>query len=173
MPTAASISEPGYTDIDSTELVRSCVKRAAHWRVPPNWTLNEWTRELSAHAAAAAHEARCEYDSARGLDSAAFVVSRVMAGLLTRYRQEWRFALRSVDLSLASSTASANGNRLLAAGLKAAVARLPGWDRWLLGQVFWKDRRQSELASELGVSQPAISKKYRRIIDDLRCHLSQ
>jgi DNA-directed RNA polymerase specialized sigma subunit len=49
-----------------------------------------------------------------------------------------------------------------------AVDQLPETDRWLVVQIFWKDRDQSELARELGVSQPAISKRYRNIVRRLQ-----
>jgi RNA polymerase sigma factor (sigma-70 family) len=160
------------SDLNSTALVHFCIRRAGAWRVPPNWEGCEWMRELAAQAAASAYEARCQFDSERGSDSASFIMSRVMARLLTRYRQEWRFARRCADTAPEDTPVTASMNRERRDHLADAVERLPNRDRWLIGQLYWHDRAQTELARELGVSQPAISKHCRKIIDRLRSTLS-
>jgi DNA-directed RNA polymerase specialized sigma subunit len=125
---------------------------------------------------AAAHEACCQYDSSRGSDPAVFVASRVMGRLLTRYRQEWNFARRvspwcaDCDEIFPDAVAATSAFRTRE-DVMAAVNQLPETDRWLLVQIFWKDRGQNDLARELGISQPAISKRYRKIVRQLRCFL--
>jgi DNA-directed RNA polymerase specialized sigma24 family protein len=164
-------------------IVRFCVYKARHWRVPPNWTPPEWANELSAHAAAAAHEAGCQYDPSRSSASGTFIISRVMARLLTRYRQEWTFA-RHLGHSPLDSECQTYGHVTyqdphacnsvaLPEDVDAAIDGLPETDRWLLSQIFWYGRGQTDLARELGVSQPAISKRYRKIIFHLRSSVNQ
>ena len=161
-------------------IVKACVRRVLHWPVPPNWTGSEWTKEVAAHGEAAAHEACCRYDSSRSPDLGLFVMSRVMGRLLTRYRQEWNFARRVVQWN---SESEENPVETLATrphteavydmreAVTDAIKGLAEPDRWLVVQLFWNDRDQSEIARELGVSQPAISKRYRNIAYQLRSAL--
>jgi RNA polymerase sigma factor (sigma-70 family) len=160
--------------------VTACLRRVRHWRVPPNWTVCEWMQELAAQGEMAAYEACSEYDAARGVTPAYFVICRVRGRLLARYRQEWNFALRmacwsidSQEAAMACSTATAKAaHREIRQNLFAAIERLREIDRWLVVQIFWHDRDQAELARELGISQPAVSKRYRNIVRQLRCILS-
>jgi len=135
-------------------------------------------REVAAHGQAAAHEARCEYDSSRGLEPAVFVRSRVMGRLLTRYRQEWTFARRVAVWGVDASEKPAETRwakpvsrtkNAMAESLREALDQLSSRDRWLVVQIFWHERDQHDLARELGVSQPAVSKQYRNIVRRLRC----
>jgi DNA-directed RNA polymerase specialized sigma24 family protein len=174
---------PREKPLSNPAIVRFCVYKARHWRVPPNWTPAEWANELSAHAAAAAHEAGCQYDASRSSASGTFIISRVMARLLTRYRQEWTFARHLGDSPLdcetktpgqfAREASPARNSAALPEHLDAAIGGLPENDRWLLSQIFWYGRGQCDLARELGVSQPAISKRYRKIIVRLRSSVDQ
>jgi DNA-directed RNA polymerase specialized sigma24 family protein len=180
-PTTA---EPGRVRPDCGEpggplgmIVRSCVRRVRNWPVPPNWTGGEWIREVTAHGDAVAHEACCQYDSSYGGEPEVFVRSRVMGRLLTRYRQEWNYARRITPWSVESEEAPVAAMAGAASEDSAsdmrqtvidAVNRLPETDRWLVRQLFWHDRDQCEVARELGVSQPAVSKRYRNIVRQLR-----
>lgn len=104
-----------------------------------------------------------------------------MGRILTRYRQEWSFAMRVArwimereQLSMSRDVASARSNYLRHEPedrLIDAVNQLGEIDRWLVVQIFWCNRHQTELARELGVSQPAISKRYRNVIRELRGRL--
>lgn len=150
-------------------ILRYCVGKVRRWPVPPNWTLSEWMQEVDAHGTAAAYEACCQFDPARGPDEAVFVTSRVMGRILTRYRQEWCFATRFPAWTEGGPEEPAErSERNCDEDLRDAVSRLPEADRWLLSQIFWHDRDQQELAKELGISQPAVSKRYRRIVQHLR-----
>lgn len=155
-------------------IVRQCVRRVCHWPVPPNWTGAEWMREVAAHGDAAALEASCQYDATRGGEPAVFLMSRVMARLLTRYRQEWNFARRVTQWSWESDDEAA----LAAVHVECpgdmrqtvmdAVNGLAETDRWIVVQMMWHDRDQGEIARELGISQPAVSKRYRNAVRQLR-----
>ena len=68
--------------------------RARSWRVPPNWTMTDWYDELGALSIMTAWQAMQEYDPLRGVPLDGFVYCRIKSHALTRYRQEWRYALR-------------------------------------------------------------------------------
>jgi RNA polymerase sigma factor (sigma-70 family) len=164
------------SDYEVDAILRLCVQKVRHWPVPPNWTNAEWMREVAALGAAAAHEACCQYDCSRGSVATVFVKSRVMGRVLTRYRQEWSFARRfphwnedSPEPGAMQSTRERQDRDEI---LMDAVNRLREADRWLVLQIFWHDRDQSELAHELGISQPAVSKRYQTIVRRLRRCLS-
>jgi DNA-directed RNA polymerase specialized sigma24 family protein len=159
------------------EILRICVRKAARWRVPPNWTCGEWMKEVVALGLAAAHEASCQFEPSLGRRPA-FFMARIMGRMLTRYRQEWSFAKRisprtfvpeQISMVAEPSTGPWYCARCTPADkLLEALSQLEDIDRWLLVQMFWRDRDQNELARELGVSQPAISKRYRNVVRKLR-----
>jgi len=150
-------------------ILRCCIAKVRRWPVPPNWTAGEWMQEVAAHGAAAGYEACCHFDPARGADPAVFLTSRVMGRVLTRYRQEWCFATRFAPWTENSGEDTApRSSQDLDENLRDAVRRLPAADRWLVSQIVWHDRDQRDLALELGISQPAVSKRYKRIVERLR-----
>src|SRR5205823_13102371 len=99
------LSVPELTE-ELTSAVNKCSRRAQAWRVPPNWSADDWNRELEAQAAFAALRAELQYDYSRRVSMKVFLNSRVIADLLTRYRQECRYALRVPPF-----TAMAGGER--------------------------------------------------------------
>src|SRR6266581_4482059 len=76
--------------------MQSGFKRIRSWRVPPNWSQRDWFQELAAVGTAAAWQAVCEFDAARGVPLAGFGYCRTMTRCLARYRKEWRYALHLV-----------------------------------------------------------------------------
>jgi hypothetical protein len=79
---------------DWLDIWAGCLRRIHAWRVPPHWSARDWSEEMQAHCAAAAVQAVFEYDGTRGVPLGSFVRWRMMAGALTRSRQEWAYALR-------------------------------------------------------------------------------
>ena len=55
--------------------------------------------------------------------------------------------------------------------LHQGLAQLAGPDRWLIERLFWDGNTEAEVAEELGISQPAISKRKCAIIRKLRSRL--
>jgi hypothetical protein len=114
------------------------------WRVPPNWSKEDWRQEFEAHGWAAACEAECDFDPQRGVPLDAFVYRRVQARVYTRYRQEWTFALRFVgeldeadgekDQFLAVLEVADDPQQHWSAweDVQSAVAQLPEPGRWLI-----------------------------------------
>jgi DNA-directed RNA polymerase specialized sigma subunit len=56
--------------------------------------------------------------------------------------------------------------------LRGALAQLEDLERWMLQRMFWEGRVQGEIARELGVSQPAVCKRKRQVLDKLRRFLT-
>src|SRR5213080_2181247 len=76
--------------------MQSGFKRIRSWRVPPNWSRCDWFDELAAVGTAAAWQAVCDFDPARGVPLAGFGYCRMITRCLSRYRKEWRYALHLV-----------------------------------------------------------------------------
>jgi DNA-directed RNA polymerase specialized sigma24 family protein len=170
---AESAASPGRVFV-----FESCLRRIGGWRTPPNWSAAEWAREVNAMAVAAAWQAECDYDTSRGVPFAAFARQRILTRVLTRYRQEWAYAVRCpVDLegdghengrldSIASPVVP-----VFLGSMRHVLTRLSKTDRWLLEEFFWKGRTEANIARDMGISQQAISKRKRAILRDLRRQL--
>jgi DNA-directed RNA polymerase specialized sigma subunit len=150
----------------------ACLRRINAWRVPPNWSTSEWLREMRAVASCAAWEAECDYDAARGIPFSAFARQRVLSRALTRYRREWAYWLHSTAESgevRSDGIASHAGHRqTLVSAIGVAIDRLPVSEAWLIRQLYWKERSETEIARDAGITQQAISKRKRVILSSLR-----
>jgi RNA polymerase sigma factor (sigma-70 family) len=141
--------------------------RARSWRTPPNWSFSDWRDELLAVAISSAWQAKQDFDPSRGVSLADFVSSRIKARALTRYRQEWKFALNTVlcdaeiIVSLIDAEPMSYVSRAAFESLALALEQIPRRERWLLDQIFWQDRTEADIADELRISQPAVSKRKR------------
>ena len=148
--------------------------RARSWRTPPNWSFSDWSDEVLAVAIWSAWQSKQDFDPAHGVPLAEFVSSRIKARALTRYRQEWRFALGNVSSDaevierLIDADPAARSSRAAYESLERALEQLPGQERWLLNQIFWQHRTETEIAGELRISQPAVSKRKRAALLHLR-----
>jgi len=152
--------------------------RIRSWHVPPNWSAIDWHEELHGVALAAAWQAEQDHDPSREVPMAGFVFVRVKARVLTRFRQEWRYALRitSDDTVMIETHAGADPAAHPAGAafefLDRALGQLPELERWLLVQLFWHHRTEAAIAAELHISQPAVNKRKRAAILHLRALLS-
>ena len=154
-----------------------CLRRIFRWRVPPNWSASDWHKEMRAEAACAAWQAVSDFDPALGVPFSAFAHQRVLTGTLTRYRREWAYALRltpesdpetSVNSQLDCATST-----VLDACSKYALSCLSKSDHWLVEQLFLKDRTEADIATEIGITQQAISKRKRAIVIQLRRYIEE
>jgi hypothetical protein len=162
---------------DPLPLVGSCLKRIFRWRVPPNWSISDWRTEMRAEAACAAWQAVCDYDQSLNVPFSVFARQRVLTSTLTRYRQEWTYALRSAqeynpetsDSKLLDFTSTEVFNDWP----RSALARLSKPDLWFVEQLFLRDRTEAEVAAQIGITQPAISKRKRAIVTQLRRYIAR
>jgi DNA-directed RNA polymerase specialized sigma subunit len=93
--------------------------------------------------------------------------------VLTRSRQEWSYALHltseiSADGSGGAIEEGEIPNATTFEALHQGLAKLAEQDRWLIERLFWDGHTEAELAEELGISQPAVSKRKCAIIRELR-----
>jgi RNA polymerase sigma factor (sigma-70 family) len=153
----------------------ACVRRIHGWRVPPRWSPRDWWEEIDAEAVASACHAMRIFDPERGLSLASFVYHQVLASALARYRKEWNYALR-YGLSPSSENHLVGlddvENRFAAdqeeKKLKGLMTDLAESDRRLIESLFWDGRTETEVAGRLGISQQAVSKRKRKILNKLR-----
>lgn len=128
-------------------------------------------------ALAAAWQAEQDHDLSRGVPLAGFVYFRVLAQALTRYRQEWRYAQRNVVANSETIEALAGADPALSAAgtafeaLDQAMGLLPQPERWLLDQLFWRQRTEASIAAELQISQAAVNKRKKAALRRLRALL--
>jgi RNA polymerase sigma factor (sigma-70 family) len=55
--------------------------------------------------------------------------------------------------------------------LALALEQIPRRERWLLDLIFWQDRTEADIADELRISQPAVSKRKRVALLHLQAFL--
>jgi RNA polymerase sigma factor (sigma-70 family) len=151
----------------------ACVRRTHRWRVPPRWSLSDWWEEIDAESIAAACHAIRIFDPNLGPTLNSFVYHTILASALARYRKEWTYALRygmaqsedPVTVAGAEERFSIEQEEEL---LKRSLIDLPEADRRLLQRLFWEGRTETEIASGLGITQQAVSKRKRKILTELR-----
>ena len=162
---------------DPLPLIGSCLKRIFRWRVPPNWSISDWRNEMRAEAACAAWRAMCDYDQSLNVPLSIFARQRVLTSTLTRYRQEWAYALRSpqeYDPQRSNSKLlDFTDTEVFNDWPERALARLSQSDLWLVEQLFLRDRTEAEVATQIGITQPAISKRKRAIVTQLRRYIAR
>jgi DNA-directed RNA polymerase specialized sigma24 family protein len=183
------ITSDVFSDMDETlgSAVHSGFKRIRSWRVPPNWSRADWFEEVTAVGTAAAWQAVCEFDAARGVPLAGFGYCRMMTRCLSRYRKEWRYALHLVASDsceketttfkqsglAASSAANGNGAHPSDDDLRGAVGALPPERRRLMEQLFWEERTETEVANAMGTNQSTINRRKQAILNGLRMNLRE
>ena len=150
----------------------SCTGRTHSWRVPPRWNLSDWWEEIDAESVAAACHAIRIFDSNRGPKLGSFVYHQILASALSRYRQEWTYALR-YGLSAGGDAGVTGADDRFAVEqdeeqLKQTLTDLSDADLSLIRHLFWEGRTETEIANGLGISQQAVSKRKRRILNELR-----
>jgi RNA polymerase sigma factor (sigma-70 family) len=161
------------------EVIRSCLRRISHWRVPPNYSPIDWRKEMSLLASAAAWQALCDYDPRRRVPLGAFVRQRVMTCALTRFRQEWAYAVRHVSQTDDQTGDGEHGGSIegpLSGSpehevLWLALMQLPKGDRRLLKQIFWDRCTEADIAKETEISHQAVSKRKQLALNKLRALL--
>jgi DNA-directed RNA polymerase specialized sigma24 family protein len=156
----------------SQALLAACVRRMGRWRVPPNWSRNDWLQQVRSLAESTAWEATSRYDPARGVPLNAFLYVSMLAAVRTVYRQEWAYAERFESQGDQPPDGEPRGSGCISVeiheSLREALANLSNEDHWVISQLFWNGATEAEVARGLGVSQPAMSKRKARIIEALR-----
>jgi RNA polymerase sigma-70 factor (ECF subfamily) len=126
---------------------------------------------MHAVASSAAWEAESEYDPSRGVPFCGFARQKVLSSALTRYRQEWSYALRSAvecDLEQRDGACSDEDPDGMVHSLRIALDRLSDSEGLLVKELFWEQRSEAEIARRAGITQQAISKRKRVVLSSLR-----
>ena len=152
-----------------------CWARIRTWPVPPRWSYRDWRDEAGAHGVEACFGALRNFDPRRHVPLDAFLYSRIVEAVRTRHRQEWAYGSRSRSgEAIVNQSAPERGEpdpefeADTLSRLESALGRLGETDLCLIRQLFWKGRREDDLARERGVSQQAISKRKQKILLELR-----
>jgi RNA polymerase sigma factor (sigma-70 family) len=163
---------PGCSDhpVSWRRMWESCVAQIRRWRIPPRWNDVDWVAELQSEGAAAALEAIACFEPSRNVPLHAYVRMRVMGRVLTRYRQEWTYAIRQVpeEVSDASELSSLASPSWPVDELRDVLTQLDDPDRALIIRIFWNAETEAEIARSLGLSQQAISRRKKKILDKIR-----
>lgn len=184
-------------------IVERCLRLVRRWRTPPNWSRADWLTEADALITASGWSAFSDYDAGAAVPLGMFIARRALASALTFYRREWAYSNRCVPLPCQftdgpSSPCSCCGLRrptLSAAdgtvatdwlcplsteaggagdpSLADALAALSQPDRTIMRRLYWQDLTEQEIASALGISQQAVSKRKRRALHVLRQRLAE
>lgn len=148
--------------------------RWGRWRTPPNWAPLDWRQEAGAEAAAAAVCAYRDFDSSRGIPLRAFLQRRATEAVLTRYRREWRYALRTVCAEEHDSLIHPPppDDPPIYESVRRALLDLPAGDRRLLYALYCQSLPEEAVAAQCGITQQAVSKRKHRILRALRSRLT-
>jgi RNA polymerase sigma factor (sigma-70 family) len=100
------------------------------------------------------------------------VYHQILSHALARYRQEWAYALRCGESWGAELIALRSDDQEVATSgekgwLIGTLARITEGDRRLIELLFWEGWTESEVASRLGISQQAVSKRKRKALLEL------
>ncbi|MCS7187132.1 MAG: sigma-70 family RNA polymerase sigma factor [Armatimonadota bacterium] len=152
------------------------------WRRPVHWQPDDWQEELLAVARAALWEG-----ISKGIRSETELQRFIMASLMRRYRDEWNYGIRWAIPLLTEDgddegREAEGGSEQIAANsydrqkesiwlkmvVREALMRLDEDERYLIERQFWDGATETELARELGISQPAVHKRLKRTLKRLR-----
>jgi RNA polymerase sigma factor (sigma-70 family) len=150
----------------------ACVGRTHSWRVPPRWNRSDWWEEIDAESIAAACHAIRIFDPNRGPDLGSFVYHQILASALSRYRQEWTYAIRYGSPASEDGGVTPPEDRFAIEQereeLKRTMTSLSEADRSLIQHLFWGGFTETEVASGLGISRQAVNKRKHRILNEMR-----
>lgn len=163
-------------------LIAQCLNRAKMWRCPVHWQPDDWQEELLAVARAALWEG-----ISKGIRSEAELRRFIMASLMRRYRDEWNYGIRWVGLLPPEDWDGGEQeerdieNKMVSNQydyekesiwfkmvIREALMHLTENERYLIERQFWDGATETELARELGISQPAVHKRLKRTLKRLR-----
>src|SRR5271157_3704956 len=124
-----------------------CWGRIRTWRVPPRWSQHDWCAEARAQGEATACGALRDFDPHRLVPLDAFLYSRVVDAVWTRYRQEWAYGRRArpgeaIPDRPAPERLGPDADTL--ARLESALGSLAELDRCLIRQLFWDGRCEDD-----------------------------
>jgi RNA polymerase sigma factor (sigma-70 family) len=186
-PWLHGICRKNQIEDEISTIVRRCLARIRLWRVPHNWSFQDWFDEIEELATAAAWLAASDCRQSTESSFSFFLQQRILSTVRTRYRQEFlyglRFAVSIPDQVADSDDRPSNFSRssyrepviepLMFGDLAAALEKLSTDQRFVIEQLFWHERTQTELALSLGLSQRGVSKRMQSALRALRALLEE
>lgn len=157
--------------------MKRCLKRMHGWRIPPNWSARDWFNEMGSVARLAAVEAAAAFDASRGTPFEVFISSRILSRGLTFYRKEWTYATHHLETDsmqaervLGNDYSCVSKASDIPAGetVREVLASLPESGRWLIEELYLRERTQASIGRQLGISQRAVSKRKEAVLCRLR-----
>lgn len=101
-----------------------------------------------------------------------FAYLRAVNGLRERYRQEWSYGFRCgteiINEEIDHIGFDRHGGLEDVENLRVALAGLEDLDRRIISQLYVEGRTEAEAAAELGIGQPAVSKRKGTALGKLR-----
>ena len=153
-----------------------CARRLRTWRVPPRWSAREWYEEMQAEAAIAALVAARDFQPDRNIPFYAYMKMRIMGQVLARYRKEWSYALRQASTDRYEEPGQNDGaerKALLKDEMVKVLGLLGSDDRRLIERLYWREETETEVARTMGLSQQAINKRKKSILNTLRSEFAE
>lgn len=149
--------------------------RIRRWQIPPRWSASDWKDESMSITALAILIAHGEYEVGRQVPLEAFLFTRSLAAVWTRYRQEWRNGrFAAIDESLHDCVPIARETRFEPPeNLGKALARLTCSQRELLAALYWEGASMQEIAKIRGLKQEQLRKRKSRALRKLRSILEK
>ncbi|MEZ8216596.1 RNA polymerase sigma factor, sigma-70 family [Candidatus Fervidibacteria bacterium JGI MDM2 SSWTFF-3-K9] len=166
--------------------IEECLREVSRWKTPPNWSEKEWQEEMKGVALLAGWTAFCSHRLHQKFPRKSFVKGRIKAALLQRYREEWRFASRSHPCVQSSDDNVGEADEMPVEEIADVSAEMVFWwrvevrdllarlgpkEHYLLERLFIDGLTEQEVANELGISQPTVSRWKQEAIEKLKSML--
>jgi DNA-directed RNA polymerase specialized sigma24 family protein len=171
-----SAGEPASSDLIQAVTVAlfACISWAWSHRPPPNWSRPNWLQQIRAVALESVWESVSRRDARIGSRPEQFLRNRALAAVRQYHRQEYSHGTRHVRAIQVCERDADDGPRedgwpsdwepTVEPSLELLIAHefmesLPSSGKHLLKKLFWHGMTESEVAAELGISQPAVNQQ--------------
>ena len=158
------------------KVIGPVIHRVHSWRIPANWSKDDWFAEMESQVLSALWQALRDYDVSRNVPLAAFIYSRAIASALSRYRQEWSYAfhcrLHTGRQGLAGLSDTSPNQRTVHDIVLFGLAELAKSESQLMLQLFLEGYTEQEVAQRLGISHQAVSKRKKVLLQNVRKRLA-
>ena len=168
------------------DILKQSLEQVKRWRCPPHWQPDDWREEMIAVAWAALWEGLNS-----GIRSEGKLRQFIVTALMRRYREEWNYGTRWVqkpnqqenedngedrtgwdlwdwveaEFDIEGDEEEINFLRMV---IRQALAQLSEEDRYLIERKFWDGATEREIARELGIKQPSVNRRIKKVLTKLR-----
>jgi RNA polymerase sigma factor (sigma-70 family) len=151
---------------DLKDICHVAHRRLQSWQPPPNQSARNWSEERAQLAEVAAHAAVTALQTTEKPRPGQFIYDYIIASVRTQYRREWSYSLHFTVCDMRTSLDEDETIEPLQedrnpayAELHDALQELDAAQRFVLEQLFFLGKTESELAGSLHISQRAVSKR--------------